>query len=83
MIALAIHEGYDVIEMFGVDCANPRREETVRCSIARWIAVAQSKGIRVKVHEGSFFLWFTATSICYEQGLYGYHQPPRIEGLCE
>lgn len=82
MIALAIYEGHDM-ELFGVDCISPRREETVRCSIARWIAVAQSKGLKVKTHPGSFFHWFTVTGICYEKGMYGYAGPPRIEELCE
>jgi len=81
MIALAVYEGYEVIDLYGVDCANPKREETVRCSIARWIAVAQSSGVRVTTCPGSFFHWFTVTGICYEQGLYGYAGPPRIENL--
>ena len=81
MIALAVFEGYDVIELFGVDCANPKREETTRCSIARWIAVAQDRGVRVKTLPGSFFQWYTQTGVCYEQGLYGYAGAPRIEDL--
>jgi hypothetical protein len=81
MIALAIYEGYDEINLCGVDCANPRREHTERCSIARWIAVAQSKKIRVITYPGSFFHWFTQTGICYNEGLYGYDRAPRIENL--
>jgi len=83
MIALAIYEGADRIDLFGVDCARPRREETERTSIAGWIKAAQSKGIKVVSYEGSFFYWFTSTGACYNQGLYGYHQPPRIECLAQ
>jgi hypothetical protein len=81
MIALAIHQGFECIELFGVDCANPKREETVRVSIGRWIAVAQARGVRVVTYPGSFFQWYTAPGICYEKGLYGYVGAPRIEEL--
>ena len=81
MIALAIFQGMSEIHLFGVDCADPKREETVRCSIARWIAVAQNNNIKVITQDGSFFHWFTVTGICYENGLYGYAGAPRIENL--
>ena len=83
MIALAIYEGYDVIKLYGVDCTQAKREETARCSIARWIAVAQAHGVRVEAQSGSFFTWYTNTGHCYESGLYGYAGPPRIEDLCD
>lgn len=81
MLALAIYLGASQIDLFGIDCANPKREETTRVSIGRWIAVAQSHGIKVNSLPGSFFQWFTVTGVCYEQGLYGYVGAPRIEEL--
>ena len=81
MLALAIYSKATEIHLYGVDCADPKREETTRVSIGRWIAVAQAKRIRVQVYPGSFFMWYTSTGICYEKGLYGYVGAPRIEKL--
>jgi hypothetical protein len=83
MIALGVYEGYDVIELFGVDCTQAKREERERASIARWIAVAQNAGVRVIAQPQSFFYWYTNTGVCYEHGMYGYAGPPRIESLCD
>jgi hypothetical protein len=83
MLALAIHLGASQIDLFGVDCANPMREERVRVSIAMWIGIAQSKGIRVTSQPGSFYQWYTVPGVAYEQALYGYAGPPRIEELRE
>lgn len=90
MLALAIYEccdryGFDgnhnQIDLFGIDCADPKREETVRVSIGKWIGAAQSRNIIVTSQPGSFFQYLTVTGICYEKGLYGYIFPPRIEDL--
>jgi hypothetical protein len=81
MIALAVYEGYDVIDLYGVDCTQPKREERERVSIARWITVAQANGIEVRAQSGSFFSWFTNTGTVYEHALYGYVGTPRIEEL--
>ncbi len=81
MIALAIYMGVSQIDLYGVDCANPKREETTRVSIGMWIGIAMSKGIKVTTQPGSFFQWYTVTGVCYEQGLYGYVGAPRIEEL--
>lgn len=81
MIALAIYEGVEEIDLFGVDCMEPKRDERERVSIGRWIAVAQARGVHVKTHGTSFFNWYTVPGVCYEQGLYGYAGPPRIEEL--
>jgi len=81
MIAHAIYEGFGLIDLYGVDCVQPRRDERERVSIAGWIKVAQMEGIRVIAQSGSFFKWYTDTGTCYEHGLYGYAGPPRIEDL--
>ena len=81
MLALAIYEGFDRIDLYGVDCIHPKREERVRVSIAMWIGVAMSKGIKVTSQPGSFYQWYTQPGVAYEQGLYGYVGPPRIEHL--
>lgn len=81
MLALAIYKGATQIDLYGVDCADPKREETIRVSIGMWIGVAMSRGIKVTTKSGSFFQWYTVTGVCYEKGLYGYVGAPRIETL--
>ena len=81
MLAYGAWLGVEQMDLYGVDCANPKREERVRVSIAMWIGVAQSRGIRVTTKPGSFFQWYTVPGVCYEEGLYGYCSPPRIEEL--
>jgi hypothetical protein len=81
MIAYGIHLGAERMDLYGIDCANPKREERARVSIAMWIAVAQSKGIVVTTQPGSFFHWFTQPGVCWEQALYGYSRPPRVEDI--
>lgn len=81
MIAHGILSGATQMDLYGVDCSHPKREERVRVSIAMWIGIAMSRGIRVTTQNGSFFHWYTVPGICYEQGLYGYAGPPRIEDL--
>jgi len=83
MLALAIYKGADQIDLFGIDCANPKREERTRVSIAMWIGIAQASGIKVTSYPGSFYQWYTVPGVAYEQGLYGYAGPPRIEELRE
>lgn len=82
MIALAIYEGADHIDMFGVDCL-PQKMELVRTSIAVWIGAAMSRGIRVTSQDKSFSRYWTYAGRCLEQGLYGYIDRPRIETLTE
>jgi len=81
MIALAVYRGADEIHLFGVDCSDPKREETVRVGIALWIGVAMGRGIRVVTRPGSYYQWFTVPGVCYEKGMYGYVGPPKIEAL--
>ena len=82
MLALAIHEKVDEIHLFGVDCLSPKMDQ-IRCSAALWIGVAMGRGIRVTSKKGSAFTWWTNTGICFEQGMYGYVEKPRIERLVE
>ena len=81
MLALAIYQGAKEIHLFGVDCSDPKREETVRVGIALWIGVAMGRGIRVISRPGSYYQWFTVPGVCYEKGMYGYVGPPKIEAL--
>ena len=81
MLAYATYLQVDQIDLYGVDCAHPKREETARVSIGKWIGVVQGRGIKVTTQPGSFFHWFTVTGVNYEQALYGYAGPPRIEDL--
>jgi hypothetical protein len=81
MLAYGIHIGVSQMDLYGVDCAHPKREERERVSIAMWIGVAMSKGIKVTTQGGSFFHWYTQPGIAYEHGLYGYAGAPRIEEL--
>lgn len=83
MLAYAVYIGVKEIDLFGVDCARPGRDETMRVSIGRWIAVAQANGIKVNTRPGSFFQWYTVPGICHERGLYGYNGAPRIENLVD
>jgi len=81
MLAYGILKGVEEMHLYGVDCNHPKREERARVSIAMWIGVAQSLGIRVVTQKESFFNWYTIPGVAYEQGLYGYAGPPRIEDL--
>jgi len=81
MIALAVYQGVTELHLFGVDCSDPKREETVRVGIGLWIGVAMGRGVRVVTYPGSYYQWFTVPGICYEKGMYGYVGPPRIESL--
>lgn len=81
MLAYGILNRVDEMHLYGVDCSHPKREERARVSIAMWIGVAQSRGIRVVTQKESFFNWYTVPGVGYEQGLYGYSGPPRIEDL--
>jgi len=81
MLALGIYEGVEQMDLYGVDCSHPKREERVRVSIAMWIGIAMSRGIRVTSQPGSFFQWYTVPGVAYENGLYGYVSPPGIEEL--
>lgn len=81
MLAYGIHIGAKRMDLYGVDCINPKREERTRVSIAMWIGIAQSRGIHVTTQPGGFFQWFTQPGVCWEQGMYGYSAPPRMEVL--
>jgi len=82
MIALAIHEGFSHIDMFGVDQMHDGAPKVMTTATALWIGVAHGRGVRVRVFQGSFYEYFLHTGITMEQGLYGYDlKRPRIEEL--
>jgi len=82
MIALAIYEGAEHIDLFGVDMANPGgHAPEMRCGTALWIGAALARGIYVRSFVGSFFQYYTNPGIALEAGLYGYALKPRIETL--
>ena len=80
MIAHAIMEGITSIDLFGVDNLDKAVSE-MRTSTAKWIGVAQAKGITVNAHPGSHHVYHCSTAVAHEFGLYGYAFRPRIESL--
>jgi len=80
MIAHAIMEGWDEIDIFGVDNQDKACFE-MRSSTARWIAIAQSRGITVSTYPGSHHQFFTSTAVAMEFGIYGYALRARRETL--
>lgn len=82
MIAQAIYEGANHIDLFGVDMTAPVKDsEQMRCATAQWIGAAHARGVLCRTFVGSFFQYFTNPGVCMEQGLYGYAKRPRIEDL--
>lgn len=80
MLAYAIYIGARHLDLYGVDCLEPKMEQ-MRNSISFWIGVAMSRGARVTTQPGSFFRYWTDGGIALEQGCYGYVDRPRIETL--
>jgi hypothetical protein len=81
MIALAVFEKADRIDLYGVDVMQENAPEHMRAGTALWIGVALSRGVEVKTFPGSFYQYYTNPGIAMEQGLYGYVFKPRIEQL--
>ena len=82
MIAHAIMEEWDQIDLFGVDNLTKGLHE-MRCGTAVWIGAAQARGIKVTSCPGSFYQFWTNVGVAMEFGLYGYAMRPRIENLVE
>lgn len=80
MLAYATYLGAKQIDLYGVDCTEPKLEQ-MRNSISFWIGVAMSRRVRVTAQAGSFFRYWTDGGIALEQGCYGYVERPRIETL--
>ena len=56
MIALAIYEKYDVIELYGVDMSVDTEYSVQRPSVEYWLGIAKGKGIKTYVPTGSTLL---------------------------
>ena len=80
MIAHAIMDGFDSIDLFGVDNQEQASAE-MSLSTSKWIGVAQGKGITVNSYKGSVHQFSTNVAFGHEYGLYGYAFRPRIEKL--
>ena len=80
MIAHAVMEGITSIDLFGVDNLDAAIG-VMRSSTAKWIGVAQSRGITVTTYTGSHHQYHCSTPCSMEFGLYGYAFRPRIENL--
>ena len=80
MIAAGIMEGFTSIDLFGVDNLD-RAVTEMRSSTAKWIGVAQSRGVTVNAYQGSHHMFHTSIAAALEFGLYGYAFKPRIETL--
>jgi len=81
MIALAIYEGADQIDLYGVDMVGKVAPQEMIIGTAVWIGAALARGILVRSFVGSVFQCITNTGISMEMGLYGYVQKTRIEEL--
>lgn len=64
MIALAIHEGFDDIGVYGVDMATDTEYDHQRPSCEYWLGVARGAGINVYIHP--------AADLLKKRYLYGY-----------
>jgi hypothetical protein len=62
MLAMAIHQGYEVIEMFGVDMDGREEYYNQKGSVMYWVGYARAKGIKVRL----------ASNIDKPSFLYGY-----------
>ena len=80
MIAHAIMEGFTSIDLFGVDNQDKAVREMSE-GTAKWIGVAQGRGITINSYQGSTHQFSTNTAVAHEFGLYGYAFRPRIELL--
>lgn len=80
MIALAIYEGADQIDMFGVDMTKESPID-MKIGTAQWIGAAAARGVLVRTFVGSVYQYLTNSGVAMEQGLYGYTKRPRIETL--
>lgn len=68
MLALAIHEGVDRIELYGVDMYEaPHERGEQRNGAHYWIGIARGRGIDVHIPDDS--------SLCKTDRLYGYFRP--------
>ena len=80
MIAHALMDGFTSIDLFGVDNLDKVAPE-MTSSTAKWIGVAQSRGVTVNTFQGSHHQYHCSNAIAMEYGLYGYAFKPRIETL--
>ncbi len=80
MIAHALMDGFTSIDLFGVDNLQ-RAVDEMRSSTAKWIGVAQGRGVTVNTYTGSHHQYHCSTAVCMEFGLYGYAFKPRVENL--
>lgn len=85
MIAMAVHEKFDQIDMYGVDMNHNKCSEVMRNATSLWIGVATGRGLKVRVFSGSFYENFLNPGVSMEFGLYGYDSAkrPRIEHLIQ
>lgn len=68
MLALAIHEAFARIELYGVDLWDaPHERGDQRCGAHYWIGIARGRGIDVVIPDES--------SLCKTERLYGYFTP--------
>jgi hypothetical protein len=56
MLALAIYEDWDMIEIYGYDVGNDTEYYYQRPCIERWLGIAEGRGIKVWLHRKSLLL---------------------------
>ena len=65
MIALAIEEGFQEIQLYGVECNLKLEYEEQKPCLEYFIGIAKGKGIKVYIHP-------TSKLLKSEKGLYGF-----------
>ena len=80
MLAHAIMDGITSIDLYGVDNLE-RAVSEMQASTAKWIGVAQARGVTVRAYQGSHHQYHCSTAVAHEFGLYGYAFRPRIESF--
>jgi len=81
MIALAIYEGANEIDLFGIDLNDEKDLLEMRLATAHWLGVAAARKVLVHPQPESVLQYLTEPGFCIERGMYGYAKRPRIEDL--
>lgn len=68
MLALAIFQGVEQIQIWGVDMATKEEYTAQRSGVEYWVGLAQGAGIDVHIPDVS--------DLCKSRVLYGFHQDP-------
>ena len=73
MIALAVFQGVEEIQIWGVDMATKEEYTAQRSGVEYWVGLAQGAGVDVLIPEMS--------DLCKSRVLYGFHEDPMHDKL--